>query len=236
MKKVNLFCIPYAGGLADAIYSKWRRYLGENINVYPLEPAGHGRRMKEPFHDSVESTAEAMFNEILPIIDRGERYAIYGHSIGSLIAYELVKRISKSKTHEPEGLFVSGRYPPNYIYPGKKLHLLDDNEFIQELKKVDGSPKDLFKYPELLASFLPIIKNDYKLAEIYKFQNPKFMIKGFLTCLHSSNDNLVSGGAFSDWQLFCNGEFKIHRFIGHHFFINEQTESVCNIIKEQLDL
>lgn len=234
MSEVNLFCIPYAGGIADAIYGKWRRYLGEDIRVYPLDPAGHGRRMKEPLHPDIGSTVEAMFMEILPIIEKGGKYAIYGHSIGSIIAYELGKRIAKSKMMEPVGLFISGRFPPDYVYPGEKLYLLGDQDFIHELTKVDGSPQNIYKHPELVASFLPVIRNDYKIVETYTFEEPKYVLNGFITCLHSSNDSLVAGEAFSGWKLFCNGEFKIHRFIGHHFFINEQTESVCKIIKEQL--
>lgn len=234
MTDTVLFCIPYAGGTAEVTYGKWQKALGPNIQMVALEPAGHGRRMREPFSESIEATALDFLPKVKQAIGEGKRYAIYAHSMGTLIAYELVKAVIHAGLEEPDALFLSGRLPPNHHYNGPDLHLLDDSGLVESLMKIDGSPKDLFSIPALVDTFLPIIRSDYRLTETYTFEPPITSINGSIYCFFSDQDSLVNLHDLNEWRHFCRKEFIVHQYDGHHFFINDHYVAICAEIRSAL--
>ena len=111
MKSIKLFCIPYSGGSAD-IYYKWKKELDSSIELCPIEIAGRGRRMNEPFYETVAEAAEDISSRILTQIDDDTQYAIFGHSMGALLAYETYFSLMEKCSKEPEHIFFSGRKAP----------------------------------------------------------------------------------------------------------------------------
>jgi medium-chain acyl-[acyl-carrier-protein] hydrolase len=89
---MNLFCIPYAGGSANLIFKSWQAELPATIRVIPMELPGHGSRMKEPRLGCVSDVVADLLPQIRAAA-ADSPYAIYGHSMGTLIAYELIKAI-----------------------------------------------------------------------------------------------------------------------------------------------
>lgn len=233
--KINFFAVPYAGGIAESTYGKWQEPLGDEFNVIPLEPAGHGRRINTPFTDTMEATVNDLFERIKPFVLHDTPWVIYGHSMGTIVAYELVRKVIDEGMLQPLGMFVSGRNGPEHRYTEPDYHELSDDDLITQLKKVDGTPKELFAYPSLLKTFLPIIRNDYKVIENYRFNqdNPTTM-DGFITGFYSDNDRLVSRDNFEHWGFYCKGLFNVHEFSGHHFFIHDDYPKICELIRAQL--
>ncbi len=234
MHTINFFAVPYAGSSASSVYMKWQKELGSGFKVIPLELIGRGMRMNEPLTASMPCVIADLIKQIHPIILSKQPYVFYGHSMGTLIVYELLREIDRLNAPPPLGAFVSGRNPPDYAYPGPERHRLSDSELITELKKVSGTPPELFEVAELLELFLPIIREDYKLLETCKLSFPAFVTEGFITAIFSDNDNLVSLDAFRCWSHFCQGKFTLHQLPGHHFFINDSYPKICTIIREQL--
>lgn len=234
MHTINFFAVPYAGSSANAVYVKWQKELGNGFKVIPLELPGRGVRTKEPFTGSMPDLIADLIRQILPVAHSKQPYVFYGHSMGTLVVYELLREIHRLNAPPPLGVFVSGRNTPDYAYPGPEHHRLSDSQLITELKKVSGTPPELFEVAELLQFFLPIIREDYKLLETYKFASPAFVTEGFITAFFCDDDDLVSLNAFRCWGHFCQGEFTLHKFPGHHFFINNNYPKICAIIREQL--
>ncbi len=234
MEKINFFAVPYAGGIAESTYGKWQQPLGDQFVVIPLEPAGHGRRMNEPFTDTMQATVDDLFERIKPELQSGRPWVMYGHSMGSVVVYELVRKVIAEGLPQPLGLFLSGRNGPEHRYTEPDYHILDDKGLIAELKKIDGTPKELFDFPALLQTFLPIIRNDYKVIETYRHQGPAIQIDGFITAFYSDNDRLVSMEAFEHWGNYCKGRFTIHEFSGHHFFIHDDYPAICEMIRKSI--
>ena len=87
MKEVRLYCLSCAGG-TGALYKDWEE-LG--IEVYPVEYAGHGSRFQEPLYCSVDEAVEDIFLQI----DTSCPYALFGHSMGSILCYELIIHLQK---------------------------------------------------------------------------------------------------------------------------------------------
>ncbi|GMQ55835.1 hypothetical protein AN1V17_02270 [Vallitalea sediminicola] len=152
-----LFCLPYAGG-TEFIYYKWKKYLNSSIKLEPIEIKGRGKRFYEDFYQNIDEVVEDIFKNIKDKIVN-EEYAIYGHSMGSILAYELYYKISNENIKRPKHIFFSGCKSPSIPRKKKQIYLLTDDEFIEELVNLSGTPKELADNEELLQLFLPTINN-----------------------------------------------------------------------------
>ena len=93
--KVNLFFLPHAGGSAMG-YMSFKRFLdGSLINPIPLELPGRGKLIKEKPINNTSKCVSFLFDSIKDIICDSQ-YAFFGHSLGSILTYELIKLIDKS--------------------------------------------------------------------------------------------------------------------------------------------
>lgn len=235
MKEQKLFCIPYAGGSADIIYTSWRKYLAPNIKMIPVEYSGHGRRMGEGLNKSIEELARDLFDTIIEpeVIDCTD-YMIYGHSMGTVVVYELLKLIKEKNYSLPHTIFLSGRYSPNIVYPKEQTSLLSDKQLIDRLVELGGAPANIYDYPELIKAHTPIIRNDYKLIEQYNFTMPISNFDSDLFFIYSDNDPyLADRKKVDEWKYYTNKNFSVAEMEGNHFFINDKTEYICNLINDK---
>ncbi len=229
--RLYLFGIPYAGGSAVATYGRWARLLPANIKLAPLELAGRGRRTPEPFHTTMQEAVAELLTTIAPIV-RTTPYAIYGHSMGTAVTYELVKAIAAEGLPAPRQLFLSGRNCPHHPYSQRNLHLLDDERFLAEIRQLGGTPEEFFAMKDLVAAFLPVLRADYRLIEQYWPERPLHVTSADIVFLCSDQDPLVGKPAVYDWQHYTSGQFELREFSGGHFFINDHTPQVCQVIAE----
>ncbi len=66
------------------VYARWRRVLPEWLQVCPLELPGRGMRMDEPLQRDIKALAAQLADEICH--DLSGPYALFGHSLGGLLA------------------------------------------------------------------------------------------------------------------------------------------------------
>lgn len=234
MKTIRLFCFPYAGGSA-VIYSKWKPLLDPSIELYPVELAGRGRRFKQPPYDSMQEAVRDVYVQIRDLIDPNKPYALFGHSMGSLIAYELYHYIRRFRHHLPVHMFFSGRKAPHIPKQGKIIYCLPDTEFKKEIFELGGTPREVFDDEELLNIFLPILRADYKIAETYCHLPPNSLIHCDISVLHGIRDD-VNVSEMNAWSEHTQKSCKLHLFDGGHFFIHSEMEKVVSIVNETLKI
>ena len=141
MTKIKLFCLPHAGGSAFN-YSKWKKYFNPFIEVIPIELAGRGYRMEESLYHSIEEAVNDVYKIIVKHLNNSP-YILYGHSMGSLIAYELARKIQNSNNVLPEFLVLSGRNHPNSKIKDIRHNL--PNDFLI----LNGKNDELTSYEEI---------------------------------------------------------------------------------------
>jgi len=231
MKKIKLFCFPYAGGSALA-FSKWKKDFKESVQIYPVELPGRGRLIGSPLCTS----ADSLVNSALQYIERdldGEPFAMYGHSMGTILAYEVACRIRKRCGHGPVHMFFSGRYPPHLQVKSKDLHKLPAEDFIGEILKIGGTPQEIFENKELSELFIPVLRADYTAVETYDHSWENEVFDCDITVL-SGKDDEITRNNLSEWSRYTKGVCRFYEFEGGHFFIHEQTREVLEVIKGAL--
>lgn len=229
---MKLFCIPYAGGSAT-IYYPWKRQLLPNVQVIPLELAGRGERMGEPFYSDIGGDgADDLFARIAPMLD-GSPFALFGHSMGTLFAYELAHRIRRETGAFPAHVLLSGRGAPHTRYGKTPIHGLPDQQFQEEVLRLGGTPKEVFENEELSQIYTPILRADYRLCETYLDSGKTEKLACPITVMRGTQDHYSREEAEA-WRTYARGDVRIIEFEGGHFFIHECRDQVVEAIFKSL--
>ena len=142
--------------------------LPEAIQLRAVLLPGREARFREPAHARMTSLVGALADALAP--DLAERYALFGHSMGALVAFELARELRRRGQPLPEALIVSGRRAPDLVLDERPLHLLPDEAFIAEIQaRYGGIPQLILDEPELMALFLPTLKADFAVFETHRF-------------------------------------------------------------------
>jgi len=232
MIKCKLFCFPYAGGSA-AIYSKWKKFLDPAIELRPVELAGRGRLTHAPLYKDDRELVEDVFRKIEPDISQLP-YVFFGHSMGSMIAYKLAQKIRRAGLPGPFHIFFSGRRAPHVKRKEEKIyHLMNDDDFRREVLELGGTPEEFFQHPELLDLFLPMLKNDFRLAELEEHPGEIDPLNIRISVFLGKSDDLTPEQC-DGWKLHSKQLCSIHYFEGGHFFLQEKMEEMLELINMTL--
>lgn len=232
MKKIKLYCIPYAGG-SSAIYTRWSKHLDSSIELFPIELAGRAKRSSESFCNNMKEVVEDISDYIIAH-NQGSDFAIFGHSMGSIITYEVLKKLSRVNHKQPMHAFFSGRYPPNVKKEIRNLHLLTDEELEKEALDLGGIPEDLFRFKGLLKNAINTLRADYKVLESYKGSESIHMCDCDITALAGIDDTLATPEDMLEWKKYSKKNCSIHYFDGGHFYLNRCADKVVAIINDKL--
>ena len=231
MKRKKVFFLPYAGG-SSMNYQSLFGCFSDEIEPIGLELAGRGKRYGEEFYASVDEAANDMMRLIRDDIDT-EDYAIFGHSMGATIAFELYYQIEAMGLKLPKCLFISGRPSPNSFHQKINIMEYDDETFIKLISLYGGLPQE-FENHELRSILLPVLRADFKMLDEYVYQEKENKIKSELIVLCGESDFSANKVESLKWEDFSEGRFTIYTFAEGHFFINEHIEEIAQIIEERM--
>ncbi|MCP4216491.1 MAG: thioesterase [bacterium] len=235
MKRIKLFCIPYAGGSA-MVYGTWKNFLDRRIVLHPVELPGRGKRINEPYCANIMESAEDVLKTIKYELLDGTPYAFFGHSLGSIIAYQTAQLIRERRMPEPAHIFFSGRGAPHILRSDKKpYYLLPDDEFKEKVLDLGGTPEEFFQHPELMEILLPLLKSDFKISGQYK--HPEKITP--LTCdisIMTGKEEDLKPGQVEGWEDHTTEKCILYHFEGGHFFLNhkKEKEQIMKILNETL--
>ena len=230
---IPLVCLPYAGGGAS-IFRAWKRSPPPGIEICPLQLPGREGRLREAPHRCVETLVAEILPPLRPLI--GRPFALFGHSMGALIAFELARRLRAEGAPVPAHLFVSGHRAPQLPNPRSPLAHLPDAAFLAELRtRYDGVPAEVLRHPDLMALLLPCLRADLALVEDYQCD-----VAEPLACpisVYGGEDDPVANEAeLAAWRAQTRGEFTLTRFAGTHFFIRSAREELLAALSRELAL
>ncbi len=229
MGKVNLLCFPHAGG-GSLYYASWKKLFCGDILFKTVIYPGRESRIDERLPDTLKKLAGQLFNENKSFLE--EDYAIWGHSMGSVVGYEVAKLSQKLLGKKPICYFASGAKAPLLI--GRDIiHSDADNEFMTKLTRYGGIEKKLLETDEFSKYFIPVIKKDMELLYFYKDKD-KQPLECPIYLFHGLEDDCSMEG----WEPYTKNTLHAQFFTGSHFFIKEHqkelVEIMSNCIHEQL--
>lgn len=226
---VRLFCFPYAGGSAR-MFREWHDWCGPEVEVVAIELPGRGFHSRSPLIDNMSSMIERLLPALDPLLDKP--FALFGHSMGALISFELSRTLRASGRKAPLHLFASGMRAP-HLWTGYQIHTLPDRQFVEALRKLNGTPAEILDDSSLLEMFIPILRADLRLSETYRYtlaprlQHP-------ITVFSGLNDITSPPEQLQEWQRHTRGGCALRLLEGDHFFIQQHAHLVAASILKSL--
>lgn len=227
---VRLFCLPYFGASAG-VYLPWRDRLAPHLAVTPLELPGRGTRLGEAPCSSVELLLHDLAPTVARLCDRP--FALYGHGLGALLAYEIAARLEWDHELIAERLYVSGQPAPHLPVRQDPIADLPDDEFLAAAARHPGVHPGVLGEPALARLQLAVLRADFALAESYEEGLDK-SVHAPLTAMAGHDDPTVPGDELSAWRGYTRRSFRVRRFAGGHFHWRACEQPLFDMFGEDL--
>lgn len=227
---LNLICFP-PGGCGASIFNSWSKYLPSGLAISAVQLPGRETRFKEVAFSNMALLISELLISLLPYV-KNVPFAVFGHSVGALIAFEFVRQLYQNHLPSPEYLIVSGRRAP-HIPLDKILHLQADSALIEELRLIGGTSNLILDDPELMSLFLPIVRADFTINETYQVFN-EFSVNCPILAMGGYDDPLVNQDFLEQWRQYTTGEFEAVMLSGGHMTFKENPQPLLDIVVRKL--
>jgi medium-chain acyl-[acyl-carrier-protein] hydrolase len=228
--RLRLFCFAHAGGSA-AVYRPWVFGAADWLDVIPLEYSGRGTRLGEPLVCELRGIAQLA----AAALQQHARapFALFGHSMGGLVAFEVARMLEHDYGCYPRHVLVAAAGSPRTQPVSEPLHTRSDEALLQHLRLLGGLSDDVANDADLMRRALPIVRADLHALETYVSHDPQ-PIAASISAPAGSADASFKPSRLAAWSAFTRGAFCTSVFPGGHFFVNTSSALVLHRIHDTL--
>lgn len=227
---VRLVCFHHAGGGASS-FNSWRRQLPDDIGLLRAQLPG---REDHPIKEICTHHAE-LVPDLVEQFDRllnDERpYVLYGHSLGAIVVFELLREFRRQGKPMPAGVFISGRRAPHLPLSHPELCHLPDDDLVHYLTIMGGTVGNILQQPKWRAHLFPTIRADLKVSDLYQYY-PEPELDCTLTVFGGDNDQTVHQSEWEQWSQHFSTTIQNRPLSGKHFFDSEGTAELIQEITQ----
>ncbi len=229
--QLRLICFPHGGG-GPQIYRAWAEFLSPQIEVIAVNLPGRGRRFRDPLLTQMEQVSQALVQDLLPYVDKP--FALFGHSVGALIAYDVARTLAETEMILPLRLIVSAHHAPHQVQSTDPLYGLPDLDLIDTVRQLNWLDPEVLQDPELLNLILPPLRADFQLSETYYLSEATDPLPIPISALAGYQDTSVPVQAMAEWRAYTSQLCSTVPFPGDHFFTQTHTSDVLSYIAQVL--
>jgi medium-chain acyl-[acyl-carrier-protein] hydrolase len=224
----TVICFPHAGGGAG-LFRQWSTVMPHDLNVVAVQPPGRENRRNEPSIRDLPTMLDGVIGAIAGLLDRP--FALFGHSIGSLIAFETVRLLRRLGGPAPACLAVSAFPAPSTVVP-LPLHKIPDAAILRFLRGLSYLPN--LRAPELMTEFLRVLRADFEVVSTYRCA-PEPPLASPIEVFGGQSDTFVRPEELEKWREHTDAGCSLHILRGGHFYLHEHREEIlCQIITASL--
>ena len=231
--QTKLLCLPFAGGGANA-YRPWVAALPAWMGLAAAQLPGREARITETPLDNVNQIVKHLVEALLPTVQKAP-FALFGHSMGAVLAWELARALWDRHAIAPSHLFLSAHRAPGYPRLSPAIHDLPDPAFRAALGRLGGTPPEVLAHDELMALMLPILRADFTLVERWLPTKAK-MLECPITTFAGADDVEAPPSSMTGWSNATKGAVAHHTLAGDHFFINTNRARLLDHISAAMIL
>jgi medium-chain acyl-[acyl-carrier-protein] hydrolase len=229
---LRLVCLPPAGA-GPMFFRSWDAALPQDVEVAAVHLPGRESRFAETPVPDFEQAIAALHAALRPALNETTPYALFGHSMGALLAYGLAVTARRHGDPEPVRLFVSGSTGPGVPRRRKGRHAWTDAEIVADLRAMGGTPEEVLADRELLEVILPPLRADYALCDTFE-SAPTAAAFGAgreLTCpvsILGGEDDDYTAADLALWSAVTSGPSVQRAFPGGHFFLTSPSAAAVH--------
>lgn len=222
----SLVCLPFAGGGAS-FYRPWKKLAVAGVQVAPLQLPGREESFAaEPFTDVWEA-ARHLAAKVAELADRSGPVALFGHSMGAVLAYETARELADVGQVDLSHLFVSGSPPPG-SGRSQRATGLDDDEFLARVEEFAGYRHHALADPSMRELLLPLLRADVAMQEDYRPASTQ-PLNVPVTSLRGVEDTLVTADQAALWSATTTGPFRTAELPGGHMYLADSPRQLLEL-------
>ncbi|PWI09287.1 thioesterase [Streptomyces sp. NWU339] len=225
----TLLCVPFAGA-GPSFFHPWRELSAGRWRVTAVELPGRERRLLETPYRNVVEAAKNEIDDIVADLGEGARTVLFGHSLGAVLAYELVHLLSTRGVHV-ERLVVSGS-PGPWTQRERRAAGLHGDEFLARVEEFAGFRHEALDHPEMRELILPTLQADCEMHEAY-VPSTDDPVSVPITSLRGDSDGLVSAEEAQQWRDATTSGFSYTEFPGDHMYLVDLGREVLDVIEAE---
>ncbi|QWQ41425.1 thioesterase [Streptomyces sp. YPW6] len=225
-RRVRLHCLAHAGAGASS-YRRWPAAAGPAVEVVALPLPGRDRRRREP---RVTDRSGLLGDLLAPLLETAHSgpYALYGHSLGALVAYTLTRALADEGAPPPLFLAVGACLPPHATTPLMSAADAPVERLLPLLGGLGSLPKGTSDPGGLwYRSVLPLLRDDLRLARSLRQAALDPATGGPvdvpLLVFAGSDDPLAVPTALREWRRWTTGPVTPRTLAGDHFFVVDEA-------------
>ncbi len=236
---VNLIILPHAGGASHAYRGLADSLPGDAVPYFHDYP-GHGRRSSTPLAYTMDDLVEDALDQAEPagVFEAG--WAVFGHSMGALVAHALIQRRVKQGASLPALFFASGARSPSpmpnpdpiqdYERPGR-ISRLPEDLFWLKMAGYGAIPGEISQNSDVRGYFETLLRTDFLAIETYYPDTAPIDVP--VEMFYGKNDRRVTS-TLDKWQALTQSRTRLHPFEGGHFFILSHLSDVGKLMGRAL--
>jgi medium-chain acyl-[acyl-carrier-protein] hydrolase len=153
--------------------------------------------------------------------------------MGGLICFEFTRTLRRRFNLQPEALFLAGRQAPPIQDGTTARYDLPEPQFVEELRRLNGTPPEILEQPELMRLLVPLLRADFEVCQTYVYEPgrpvdcPMFVFSGL-------QDDEVSYEELESWRPHTTATFSLRMLPGDHFFIRTAQSQLLEMISAEL--
>ncbi len=230
LARLRLFCFPHAGGGALAFHG-WSPCMPADVEVCAVQLPGRENRFHEAALRSWPALVDGLADAVRPQLQLP--FALLGHSMGAILAFELAHALQTRWGLVPLHLFVAGRNAPQMPHEFDRLADLDDEQLIEELRQLNGTPQAVLEDRELMRVLLPLLRADFALCAAYRYVERQ-PLRCPITAVGGLHDPNTDPERLEAWRDQTTAAFAVRMVPGDHFFLATHRGLVARMIAENL--
>lgn len=228
--RLRLICCPHAGAGAS-VFREWSGFLPAAIDVLAVQLPGRETRVNEPRLESLRAHVDAIAPAVLAAGDMP--LALFGHSMGAVLAFELAHIIWERTGKAPAHLFVSGAVAPQVDRSRLLEQDFSDEGLTRTLERLNGTPAAVLADAELTRILLPTLRADLLAHASYAYET-RAPLPCPVTAIGGTQDEWVAPADLEAWAEHTRSTFRLRLVDGNHFFVNTRGRSLCRAIRDFL--
>lgn len=210
---LRIVCCPHAGGTAR-FFRDWLPGLPPTVELWAVQYPGHDDRLGEDCATDLRALGHEVADAVAPLLDRP--VLLFGHSMGSIVAYEAARRIDQRTPRARVTLVVSSALAPGEWRAS--FDPRDDDALVAQLQRLGGPAAEVFDDPELRELLLPPVRADYLALSAYCHE-PEPRLRKPIRAVTGNADPVADATAMARWRECTTGRFTQSTFPGGHFYL-----------------
>lgn len=216
---------PHAGGAALAYRSFGTALAAAGSDSYVLQYPQRGDRLTHPAQATVGELAADLFAAgdwagLGPL-------RLFGHCMGAVVAFEFA-RVAEQHGVDVAALWVSASEAPSTVADAPDLPMAE-SEILAEMVDLGGTDAQLLADDDFVELLLMAVRADYAAFNRYAC-DAQIRIGADIHTLGGASDQRIDEGMLRRWEEHTSGAFTVSMFDGGHFYINDHTAEVAELV------